>query len=364
MRAVVFEEVGRPEIEEIPRPEPDSGEVLIRVKRVQLSQTECRMSRGEKISYYEEINSRIRNGDGRVFGHEFCGVVQEVGEDVTEFSPGDRVYAPGKIACGECPYCTAGYTHLCGNKELIGYHRPGALAEYTTLPAGTLCQVSDGISDAEAAAMQPLASALLSVYETDVEAGNVVAVIGAGVMGYNIGQIARSLGSTRVYTIDLVPEKLDYAESRGLIPIDGKEEDPTERIRSDTDGIGADIVFEAVGGEQGHVPDGEGTLADGYRMLRRGGKLVQIGNIPGDVQVRSADLRKKNIDWIHASMGVKPTSPNANTGEIAEQLVANGEVSISEYVTHELEGLESVEEAIDITLDPDTGLGPAQLIVR
>ena len=363
MKAVICHELGEAEIEDVPRPKPSTGEVQIRIDRVQLSVTECRMFKGEQISYYDDIIKRIENGEGRVFGHEFCGVVTEVGENVSELSEGDRVYAPGKLACGNCGYCTSGYTHLCRNKKLIGYHTPGALAEYTCLPAGPLCRVPEGVPDSEAAALQPLASALLTVYEANIQPGDVVAVIGTGVMGYNVGQVAKNFGAGEVYAIDMVPKKLTSAENQGMIPINTVEEDPRERISNATDGIGADIIFEAVGGQQDHMSDGTGTLTDAYNFARRGGKIVQIGNISGDVSVRSGDLRKKSLDWIHPTLGVRSTGPNADTGQIAAQLVANGDISLSEYITHELKGLTSVEKAIEITLDRETGLGPAQIVL-
>lgn len=363
MKGVVSRELGEVEVEEVAVPSPGPDEVLIKVNRVQLSATECRLLNGEEISYYEDIRRRIQDGGARVFGHEFSGEVVDTGRDVTGLSENDRVYAPGKIPCHDCSYCKKSFTHLCPNKELIGYHRPGALSEYTCLPEETLCSVPESVSDSEAAAMQPLASAFLSVHEAEIESGDVVAIIGSGVMGYNCGQIASVLGATQVFAIDLVDEKLNYAEGRGMKPINARESDPAEVIREVTDGVGADVVFEAVGGEQDHVHEGAGPLAQAYDIVRQGGKIVQIGNIPGDVAVHSRDMRKKSVDWLHPNLGIKPTGPNADTGEIAAQLVANGDVSLTEYITHERSGLESIHEAVEITLDPDVGLGPVQIIV-
>lgn len=365
MRAVVVHDYNEATVEELPRPEPETNEVLVAVNRVQLSVTECRLYRGEDLVHGDSVARRLEEGPCQLFGHEFCGVVEETGTEVESFDVGDRVYAPGKIYCGECAYCTSGTSHLCPNKIQIGYDRPGATAEYLAVPTEPLARLPDQVSDAEGAAMQPFSHAVVCAHEARIGTGEVVAVIGTGVMGNQMGQLALQHGASRVFAIDVVPEKLDLAAANGMIPINAREDNPVERIRSATDGIGADLVIEAVGGDQSDGTNGADPLAQAYQMARYGGRIVQVGHILGEVTLRPGSFRSKSIDWINPSQGARTTGPNTNLGRIAPELVANDRVSIDEYVTHELDaGLAAFDEAVDLTLEQTAGLGPAQMVLR
>lgn len=365
MDAVVCESFGESTVTEVPVPDVVDDDVLIDVQRVQLSVTECNLYRGNEIAHYDTVEERIAAGDARLFGHEFCGVVVETGDQVETFEPGDRVYAPGKMSCGDCEYCELGRELYCVNKTYIGYDVPGALAEYAVLPAEPLGLVPDGVSDAEGAALQPLASSTLCVEEARIGTGDVVAVIGTGVMGSQCAQLARIHGADEVLAMDVDEEKLTIADQYGLTAIDVDEVDAVEAVRERTGGIGADVVIEAVGGAQSHGTKGNDPLAQASRMVTRGGRVVQVGYIIGDVTVTPRRFRTSSVDWINPVTGVRPLGPGRTTGSYAANLVADGRLSIEEYITHELDGLSSFETAVDITLDkPGYGaLGPAQIVL-
>jgi len=365
MKTVVCHDFGESTLEEVPDPTPGSGEVLLEIERVQLSVTECNLYLGNEIAHYETVRDRLASGDARLFGHEFCGTVLETGSGVDGFEADERVYAPGKVPCHECRQCRTGFELHCPNKTYIGYDIPGALAERAALPAEALCPVPDDVSDAEAAAMQPLASAQLTVEEASIDPGDVVAVVGTGVMGYQCAQLAALQGAGRVIVTDVDPEKLAIAEDRGLTAVNAAETDPVERILTATDGIGADVVFEAVGGTQSNATGGREPLAQAFAAARPGGRVVQVGYIIGEVSLSPRRLRSKSVDWINPTTGVTAYTPNATTGEHVAELVADDRVSITEYVTHELDGLERFADAIDITMNKAEhgARGPAQLVL-
>lgn len=366
MDAVYCTDFGEFEIRSAPRPTPDVSAVLVEVDRVQLSVSECKLYRGEGVAHYDTIRERLDQGDGRLFGHEFCGRVVETGTNVSAYEPGDRVYAPGKIPCNACAYCAAGYEHFCENKAGIGFDRPGALAEYVALPTDPLCRLPDEVTDAEGAAMQPLASSLLCTFDAGIAPGDVVAVIGTGVMGYQCGQIARRLGATDVYAIDIRSEPLAVAAENGLEAVDATDTDPTTVVRERTDGIGADVVFEAAGGNQSHATEGDDPLAQAHRMVRNGGTIVQVGHVAGDVAWTPRRTRSKCVNWVNPRKGAIRLGPNAHSGELAAQLAADGHVSPETHVTHELEGLEEFGTAVEITLEKKRydALGPAQIVIH
>lgn len=365
MRAVVCQEFGSASIEDIERPTPGPDDVLLKIHRVQLSVTECALYQGEQIAHAESIAARLNEGSARLFGHEFCGTVVECGSAVEQLAVGDRVYAPGKIPCNECSYCESGFKRYCPSKTYIGYDIPGALAEYTALPAEALRCVPDSLSDAEVAALQPLASSVVCVRDSPIESGDIVAVIGTGVMGFQCAQLALAEGAQQVFVVDVDANKLDIAANRGLDPIDATLTDPIDVISSATDGVGADVVFEAVGGDQSHATAGNDPIAQAMGAVKAGGTVVQVGYIIGDVTFSARAIRKQSVTWQNPVTGIAPTGPGRDTGNFAAELVASNRVSISEYITHECPGIDLFEKAVEITANKaDYGArGPAQIVI-
>jgi threonine dehydrogenase-like Zn-dependent dehydrogenase len=365
MQAVTFPSFEEFAVVDVPRDEPGEGEVLVEVERVQLSVTECELFRGIETSHYETVRRRMDEGEPRLFGHEFCGRVVGLGAGVSEFAVGDRVYAAGKVPCHACAYCERGFEHLCSDTRGIGFDMPGGLSEFVALPAEPLRRLPDGVSAVEGAAMQPLASAVLCVVDADVEPGETVVVVGTGVMGFQCAQLARRFGAGTVYAVDVRERALELAAEHGLVPLDASDRDVVEVVDEETNGLGADLVIEAVGGDQTHGTTGSDPLAQAYRMVRKGGRVLQVGHISGDVAVTPRQLRSKSVRWLCPRKGVVRTGPNVDTGDLAPQLVAAGDVSIEALATHELDGLDAVGEAVDITLNKaDYGaLGPAQIVL-
>lgn len=365
MDAVVITDFNESDVRDVPKPEPAADEVLIAVERVQLSVTECNLYRGADIIHIEEIRERLAAGDNRLFGHEFSGEVVEAGPEVERFSAGDRVYAPGKVPCYDCPYCAVEYFDLCANKKSIGYDRPGALAEYFTVTEEPLAPLPDAVTPAEGAAMQPMHNSMIAVTDAGIQTGETVAVLGTGVMGFQCAQFALHHGAGQVLAIDVVPEKLEHARDRGLEPVDAREVDPVEAVLAATDGIGADVVYEAVGGDYDHGTTGDDPLAQAFGMVRIGGQIVQIGHIAGDVPVTPRAMRSKAVSWVNPPTGMYSVGPGTHTGEVAPQMVADDIASIEEYITHELDGLDRFEELVEITLNKGEygALGPAQIVV-
>ena len=368
MEAIVFDDFGECEVTTVPDPEINEDEVLIKVSRVQLSVTECAIYQGNASAYFETIQRRLNDGPAQLFGHEFSGRVVEAGNEVTDLSVGDRVYPPGKISCHDCQYCQQGYTHLCENKQTLGFHRPGGLAELVAAPASMLTKLPDTVSDAEGAAMQPFVSSMLCAEDAGLKTGDVVAVIGGGVMGNQCAQVAQCLGASDVLVADIDQSRIDLANEMEMTGINAGEESVVDRVKAETGSIGADIVFEAVGADQSHATDGDDPLAQAFRMVRRNGTIVQVGILTEEMTLDPRPYRGKMINWLNPvdMAGTIPLGPNAGAGEMAVQFVADGRVSIDPYVTHELSGLDSVTEAIDITLRKNEydAMGPAQIVLN
>jgi alcohol dehydrogenase len=212
-----------------------------------------------------------------VLGHEYCGVVVEVGPRVTSWRPGDRVIAPFILACGACPDCRAGHQTICATQVLPGFTAPGAFAEFVAVPHAdaNLARLPEGMDPALAASLGcRVTTAWHALTERAALApGEWLAVQGAGGVGLSALMLAKAIGA-RVVMVDVVPEKLGFATALGAdAVVDARSGDAAAQVRAITGG-GADVAIEALGIEA--------TTVAALRSLRKRGRMVQIGMPAGD----------------------------------------------------------------------------------
>jgi threonine dehydrogenase-like Zn-dependent dehydrogenase len=220
---------------------------------------------GSDLHLYEVMGPFI--GEGDILGHEPMGIVEEVGSEVTELSPGDRVVIPFQIACGHCFMCGQGLQTQCETTQvreegmgaaLFGYTKlygevPGGQAQFLRVPQAqyTHIKVPDGPADERFVYLSDvLPTAWQAVEYASIPDGGSVAVLGLGPIGDMAARIALHRGH-RVFGVDLVPERLERARSRGAEVFDLTEHDDdlAEMVRDRTDGRGPDSVIDAVGME-------------------------------------------------------------------------------------------------------------------
>jgi threonine dehydrogenase-like Zn-dependent dehydrogenase len=197
MKAVVID--GQVEVREVPIPVPADGEALVRVRMAGICGTDLALLRG-----YKDFRG--------IPGHEFVGVVEEASS-----SPwvGKRVVAEINVACGECPLCRQGHRKHCQDRQVLGLiDRPGAFAEYVTVPIENLHEVPESLADEEAVMTEPLAAAL-DVWETGIKPEDPVLVLGAGRLGTLIALVLDHRGA-RVEVMDTSLEKLRTVEAMGV----------------------------------------------------------------------------------------------------------------------------------------------------
>ncbi|MCD2204558.1 hypothetical protein [Halobacterium sp. KA-6] len=163
-----------------------------------------------------------------------------------------------------------------------------------------------------------------------------------------------------MFAIDIDPTKVKLAEDAGMVGMNAAE-NAEERILLETGGLV--WMFEAAGGNQSHGTEGSDPLDQAYRYIRPSGKIVQVEYISSEIELDPRDMRSKYARWVNPLLGAVSETPNKDRGELAVDMVESDRVSIQELVTHELEGLDSFEEAIDITLNSEEydGLGPDRL---
>jgi threonine dehydrogenase-like Zn-dependent dehydrogenase len=220
---------------------------------------------GSDLHLYELFGPFIDEGD--ILGHEPMGIVQEVGRDVTDLAPGDRVVVPFNISCGHCWMCSHGLQSQCETTQvhehgtgasLFGYTKlygqvAGGQAEYLRVPQAQYgpIKVPDGPPDEQFLFLSDvLPTAYQAVEYADIPEGGSVAVLGLGPIGQMSARIARHRGASLVLGVDLVPERLEMASRNGIVPVDLNDvADVGERLRELTGGRGPDAVIDAVGME-------------------------------------------------------------------------------------------------------------------
>jgi len=261
MRALRLERVNAPIVGvELPTPVPARGEVLVRVKAAGICHSDAHYRAGRSASLRAPVT----------LGHEVAGEVTAVGAGVTTHAEGDRVCLHYLVTCGRCDHCAAGREQFCPTGAMIGHHRDGGYAEFIVVPARNAVPLPDAIPFAHGAAMMCSSSTSLHALRRGrMAAGESVAVIGVGGLGISAVQLARALGASAVYAVDLDPAKLAVAARFGAIPVDARDGEAVQAVREATRGRGVDVALELVGAPA--------TMRQSLQMLAVHGRAVIAG---------------------------------------------------------------------------------------
>jgi len=266
LKAVVKTKRGKGfvELAEVPEPRLGLNEVLVEVKAAGICGTDIHIYRDE-FMYTPPV----------ILGHEFCGVIAEVGENITGWDVGDRVTCEtsGKV-CGRCYLCRAGRYNLCPQRLGLGYHLNGAFAKYILVPRQEILhKLPDNVDFISGALSEPSAVVVHGIIElSPISPGDSVVITGPGPVGLLALQIAKIAGAETVMITgtDVDKERLELAMKLGAdLTINVQREDPIKTVQKLTNGHGADIVIEC----SGFAKAAEQTL----QIVSRGGSYVQIG---------------------------------------------------------------------------------------
>ena len=301
-------------LEEHPIPEPGPGELVARVRAATTCGTDVKMFTRPYVSSVVRLPSP--------FGHEWAGEVVAVGPGVEGWEPGDRIRAGNSAPCLTCRFCKRGQENLCERRIWLW----GAFAQYIRVPAHMVRvnaqKIPEGLSYEEAAVTEPLACVLHGAKVAGTQPGDVVAIIGSGPIGILHAQVAKHMGAVKVIIADLVPERLRVARSVGAdITVNAREEDLAEVVRAETDGLGADVVIEAVG-----TP---ATWEKAFELVRRGGTVLEFGGCPPGTAV------KVSTELLHYGevrlLGAFHATPR--DFEVALSMIASGAVKVKPLIT-------------------------------
>lgn len=241
-----------------------------------------------------------------IFGHEFSGVVSEIGKGVKkDLKIGDRVTANPVLNCGECAYCAEGIINVCDNRPFYGTDFNGGFAKYMAIRGSNVLKLPDSVSFKSGALMEALCVAVHAVERVMPRLGDTCVVVGGGAIGLLVVKVLKYIGVGRIFVTGLSVDKdrLALAKTFGAIPINVEEQDPVEVVRAATNGRGADVLYDTAG----HVS----AVPQAIKMAAKRGRIGVTG-LPAkmsEVSMTEISLRELSLignrayelkNWIQA----------------------------------------------------------------
>ena len=260
MLQAVLEQPQKVVLREVGKPGAGKNEVLIKVKKIGICGSDVHAYYGK----HPYITCPI------VQGHEFSGLIEEVGENVTKFKPGDSVTAMPQLVCGKCYNCTHGRYNICSELKVIGCQADGAAQEYFAVDEKLVLKLPDGMSYEHGAMIEPLAVGVHAVSRLGDVKGKKLVVFGAGPIGNLTAQAAKALGASAVILVDLSNYRLGVARQCGInYTVNSSEEELQQAITGYFGEDLADAMLECVGVQP--------TVEQAVKYARKGTDIVIVG---------------------------------------------------------------------------------------
>lgn len=332
MKAVVFDDVGRIAIREVPKPVPGVGEAVIRITATTICGTDVHIVRGEYP---------VKRG--LTLGHEPVGVIEELGPGLEEYAVGQRVIVGAITPCGQCFYCLNGNHSQCHGGVggwRFGNSINGAWAEYLRVPdaRANLAPIPDTLRDEDVLLCPDIFSTGLAGAESgNIRVGDTVAVFAQGPIGLCATLGARLKGAALIIGIDSIPQRLNMASRFGAnVTLNPNEVDIVEAIKGLTDGRGVDVAIEALGRQE--------TFENALRAIRPGGTLSSLGVYSGKLLAP--------YDALYAGLGDQRIVTTLCPGGKERMrrlmsMVENGRVDLSPLITHRF-ALDDIQDAFEL----------------
>ncbi|MBP8001049.1 MAG: zinc-binding dehydrogenase [Chloroflexi bacterium] len=293
MKAIVFYQHGNLDqvhYADVPAPEPGPNELLLAVKAAALNRLDLWVLEG-----WPALKLHLPH----VMGSDGAGVIAGVGANVTGWQVGDRVAVNPTYSCGQCDFCLRGRDNLCDQFAIFGEHLPGFFADYAVVPARNLLRLPDHVTFADAAAASLVyVTAWHSLVERGrFQTGEDILIIGAG-GGVNTAtiQIARLAGARTIFVVGSDEAKLSQARELGAdVTINRNQEEWSKAIFKATNRRGVDVVVDNVGAA---------TYTASLRALKKGGRLLTVGNTSGPkIELDNRLMFGKHLEIIGSTMG-------------------------------------------------------------
>lgn len=333
MKACVLNGIGQLDYQEVPVPQPQPGEVLLKIKASGI----C----GSDIG---RVYVKGTYSFPTIPGHEFSGEIVELGEGVDKKIMGKKAAVFPLIPCKKCDMCEVGQYASCRNYNYFGSRCNGGFAEYLAVPVWNLVMTKTDLSFEEMAMTEPAAVSLHALSQAGIELGDTVAVFGAGAIGLMLAELAKAWGAGKIILFDIDDRKLEFAKSIGYeFCINNRENDWKQKVVDLTGGKGVDVAIEGAG----VASTVEGCLS----AVKPQGKVVFMGNPAGDMNIHQKDY----WEILRKQLTIKGTwnssyTQQKNDWQIVLDTMASGKMDVSKFITQKF-NLSQCNEAFELVRD-------------
>ncbi len=332
MKAAVIREYGKISLEDVSKPALLPGNVMVRVRYASICGSDQHIFKGE---------FHPRTKLPMIPGHEFAGVIEELGRDVKNLVAGQKVTVDPIIWCGKCPACLAGHYPACTSLKLVGIDLDGGFAEFVSVPEHMIFTIPDHISDEHAALVEILSIGFHASARAGLEKHDDILIVGSGKVGQSILHAAKTITSGKIILADILDERLKLASSSfpEIYTINLRKSDPVALVKEITGGRGVDIAFEAVGHEV--TVDGRfNPVRTCINAIKGGGKVCVLG-----LSDHPAEILMKELIWKEARI----IASRVSHGEFSKVIEAldNGTLNPDKMITGIL-NLEDSQKGFDL----------------
>jgi len=326
-------------LEETRKPRIQPNEVLVRIKCCAVSGTDIYRYR----KYERPTIAPFSNGETP--GHEMTGIVENIGKSVHKFKVGDRVVIQPFWGCGKCTACRAGRENFCPHIRAFGFHLPGGFSEFISARENIILKFGQQLNFEEVVPTHHLAVNLNGIKSSEVKLrpDTSVAVFGTGNLGLLMVMMLKSLGVSRIFSIDINPSRLTLAkELAGSIAVNAAEVDPAETIIKHTHGTGVDVCIELAGGD---AP----TVDPALRAARKGGTFIAIS-------VRNEKDTLNFLQILSKSLRVQGSATHTmKEMEDSLTMIQDGRIKTDRIITHRFP-LEEINRAFECRIEDPKAL--------
>jgi 2-desacetyl-2-hydroxyethyl bacteriochlorophyllide A dehydrogenase len=308
MQAVIFPQAESIAVERMPDPTCAPDEVIVQVARCGICGTDVHIYRNEYMSDFPLIP-----------GHEFGGVIVEVGREVTDFKVGERVAVDPNLYCGHCEFCRNEQANHCVNWQGVGITRGGGFAEFSAVPAKACYPLPSALSDLQAAFVEPLACVVHAMKRFRILPGESLLILGGGPMGMLLLQALRHNGAAQVVVVEKQPARLELARTLGASAVVAAGPDQDAQLK-ELAPRGFGVVVDATG-----IP---AVIEHAFSYLRKRGQYLQFGVTPNHAKVSISPYDLFHNDWtIIGSFAL------CYTFQPAIAMLANGVIDVAPLVS-------------------------------
>ncbi|MCP4167307.1 MAG: alcohol dehydrogenase catalytic domain-containing protein [Chloroflexi bacterium] len=326
----IVSEAGVITFQDMPLPELGPSDVLIKVKVVTICGSDLHIFKGKHPAV--DLPAPV--------GHEIAGEIVTVGDSVSRVSVGDRVAVEPALVCDRCVFCLRGDYHLCRHISFQYRRGQGGFTPYFVADQRWVHQLAENASYLEGALIEPMSVCVHAVRRANPGFGDNVAIFGDGAIGLFTLQAAQLAGASSIYLAGIGEQRLTKALALGATGVvNSLQADPVAYLREQTDGLGVDRSFEAVGIRQ--------TLVQSLQSLKKGGTAVLIGLF------EQPDVSLPANIFVQQEIGLLGSQGYAWDFQRTLDLIASGRVQLDAIVTHHFP-LDQVQQAFDLLMQADT----------